>query len=951
MTVEVFANTPSTTVASGGTDAPASGTVETWTVTSSAEFPAASATSSPPTQFHVGDPQFPSEVVAVTNVSGTTWTVTRGAENTTPVQHAADFTIWQVTSAGAFGAFAIPLAGSRLLPGIAVPPPSGDTSGVTDTAAIQPLENAAATSGGKLVWAPGNYWVTGLTKHSLTYWEGAGEGATVVNLAAGSNADIVQGAGFSSLTLTGASTWGSSGIYDCGIAGMTLDGNRANQSATSFGIRLYGYMWTFRDLSVRNCYSSGLWTEWGALSSNAPVTSDGSEGTASNVRSFYNGVHGWMHLGPSDVRKNNVLCFENNQNAGAAGIGYWALKDQVSNICLTASGMNGTNASGFTGTFTVQAAALGGATDLYASTGTLKVVTSSGTATMTYTGKTATTFTGCTVTSGSGTFVTGNNVTTSGNTKFTTNGLQLSACHSWSNNHTWAAVLDGQTSETDSHWEGAEYGQLLIRDAVNKSGGFVYDFTGIASGCGIQVGDNASTPGVPASAVIKANSCDIRTRVSAFICDTAAHSSVNWVNASQSSLDVLAVTKTTGTYATTIASGSNGVDISTFTSLSPGTLFVASTQSIPNGAGSLSVATANGNVTCTFTGTNGSNGGSQGGSSRTAGTQFTGVVAQGASPGSTMSTGGAVSLLNMGSVALGGTPDGNERIRLQAQSSTTALSTAASSVQEFGPHSFDAGSSANALRIKASGTDQVNLNTVNSQLQISNGVSLKGFSDNYSTTTWQVAGATGIATYAAVAASGLTGATAGGRYVGATSSGSPAAGTFTTGDFANDLTGYFYLCTAGGSPGTWVTLAPAVTQAHPAAFHPSNPTPTASASLVMMGLGSTCAYTPAASGRVLANVTGLYLTATTAVGMSVGAYYGSGSAPSNSAAQSGSLFGGSAPASVHASSTTSSTPFAFTDVLALTPSTAYWFDLALSTTNASDSAQVTNVSMTFAELP
>ena len=98
MAGELFANVPATTVSSGGTDAPASGTPETWTVASSTPFPAAS--SSLGTQFHVGDPAADTEIILVTNVSGTTWTVTRGAEGSTPVTHSAGFTIVQVIPKG-----------------------------------------------------------------------------------------------------------------------------------------------------------------------------------------------------------------------------------------------------------------------------------------------------------------------------------------------------------------------------------------------------------------------------------------------------------------------------------------------------------------------------------------------------------------------------------------------------------------------------------------------------------------------------------------------------------------------------------------------------------------------------------------------------------------------------------------------------------------------------------
>jgi hypothetical protein len=57
----------------------------------------------------------------------------------------------------------------------------------------------------------------------------------------------------------------------------------------------------------------------------------------------------------------------------------------------------------------------------------------------------------------------------------------------------------------------------------------------------------------------------------------------------------------------------------------------------------------------------------------------------------------------------------------------------------------------------------------------------------------------------AVSVAGLTGATAGCRLAGAIASGTaPLSGTFATGDVIIVLTGSVIICTAGGSPGTWV---------------------------------------------------------------------------------------------------------------------------------------------------
>lgn len=98
-----FANQPVTTVTNGGTDAPAQGTSEQWTVSSSALFPAASLSAVPPTFFAVADTAATSEIIQVTAATTSSpwvWGVTRGAEGTSPVTHASSFTVMQVITAG-----------------------------------------------------------------------------------------------------------------------------------------------------------------------------------------------------------------------------------------------------------------------------------------------------------------------------------------------------------------------------------------------------------------------------------------------------------------------------------------------------------------------------------------------------------------------------------------------------------------------------------------------------------------------------------------------------------------------------------------------------------------------------------------------------------------------------------------------------------------------------------
>jgi len=54
---------------------------------------------------------------------------------------------------------------------------------------------------------------------------------------------------------------------------------------------------------------------------------------------------------------------------------------------------------------------------------------------------------------------------------------------------------------------------------------------------------------------------------------------------------------------------------------------------------------------------------------------------------------------------------------------------------------------------------------------------------------------------------GLPGATAGTRYVGATVSGAPTSGTYSAGDFLIGQNGIMWICSVSGSPGTWVGAA------------------------------------------------------------------------------------------------------------------------------------------------
>lgn len=153
--MELFTNRGATTVSSGATDAPASLTQQNWTVASSATFPAASSSATPPTMFHVVDPALPTEIIRVTNVSGTTWTVIRGVQGTTPVAHASGCTLTNVVTGTTLTRFTEGYL--NVLEYGLVNDGSTDNTSALNTL----LGTYAPTRGGVIFFPPGNYAFTG----------------------------------------------------------------------------------------------------------------------------------------------------------------------------------------------------------------------------------------------------------------------------------------------------------------------------------------------------------------------------------------------------------------------------------------------------------------------------------------------------------------------------------------------------------------------------------------------------------------------------------------------------------------------------------------------------------------------------------------------------------------------------------------------------------------------
>jgi len=143
----------------------------------------------------------------------------------------------------------------------------------------------------------------------------------------------------------------------------------------------------------------------------------------------------------------------------------------------------------------------------------------------------------------------------------------------------------------------------------------------------------------------------------------------------------------------------------------------------------------------------------------------------------------------------------------------------------------------------------------------------------------------------------------------------------------------------------WRVLSPQGAKAVLNAAHQS-PTGTASTSYVMMGLGATAAITPTNSGRLSITAWGNIGNNTANNGAKARLVYGTGTAPVNGAAQTGSGACANTPnVAFDSTANNQSAPFSMTCIVSgLTPATAYWIDLSVAAITAG-TATVTGVSV------
>lgn len=215
--VEQFVSLGTAAVTAGGNSAPPAGTQETWTLGGST-LPAANSSGTPPTGFYVADPAQPSEVILVKNISGSTATVIRGADGTTPIAHIPVFTVLQVSSGASLRSM-IPLGLN------AVTQFGADPTGTNDSApAIQAALNALGAQGGTVFMPAGTYKVgSTLAIPAKCGLVGSPSATNKVNPAKPSVLKLANGVSNHMISVSAANVY---------ISHLELDGNKANQTVS-----------------------------------------------------------------------------------------------------------------------------------------------------------------------------------------------------------------------------------------------------------------------------------------------------------------------------------------------------------------------------------------------------------------------------------------------------------------------------------------------------------------------------------------------------------------------------------------------------------------------------------------------------------------------------------------------------------------------------------------------
>lgn len=196
--------------------------------------------------------------------------------------------------------------------------------GVTDnTIPLQQAISAANAAGGGAVYlGAGNFLTGSLTLYSNVHLYGDGIGATTLTLKAGTNGHLLWGGAANDALIAPSAASGSGstgGLFNWGLHDLTLDGNKANQTAgPSFPLHLYGYGFTLDNVRIRNGYSGGYLTDWNGGASSPG--NDSMEAHINGLKSHDNNGIGFFLAGPHDSNIVNLESYNNTSHGVMLGV-------------------------------------------------------------------------------------------------------------------------------------------------------------------------------------------------------------------------------------------------------------------------------------------------------------------------------------------------------------------------------------------------------------------------------------------------------------------------------------------------------------------------------------------------------------------------------------------------------------------------------------------------------
>lgn len=189
--------------------------------------------------------------------------------------------------------------------------------GSTDSAAaINEAITHVTTNGGVVHLRAGTYIIeTSVILKDGVILVGQGVENTILKLKNSTNTAVVQTEDYDTLTGQNENNPSDGVPYNLGLVGMTIDGNKSNQStaANCQGVELYAGNVMVDQVYVRDCLGDGWRSEKGTS-----VTPDGStqvyEGAIKSLWCGYNGGVGMRFRGPNDQRMNQLVVFQNDSD-------------------------------------------------------------------------------------------------------------------------------------------------------------------------------------------------------------------------------------------------------------------------------------------------------------------------------------------------------------------------------------------------------------------------------------------------------------------------------------------------------------------------------------------------------------------------------------------------------------------------------------------------------------